>query len=82
MNIKPSEMFELCGMATKSAPVRSDVDSNQLQRSSGRSLSNALNGTNRLATSAPWGVSTTRCRFAPLGSELHSQPISAVNLPG
>jgi len=75
-------MFELWGIATNSAPVRADVSSSQVQRSSGYGLSTELKGWNRAATSAPALVNTTRCRLAPAGIELHSQPISAVNRPG
>ena len=45
-------------------------------------LSADENGRNCPAVSASADVMTTRCRFAPDGIELHSHPISVVNLPG
>jgi len=75
-------MFELWGMAVKSAPVAADVSSSHFQRSSGYMLSVDAYGSNCMATLASELVKTTRWRFAPAGIELHSQPIRAVNSPG
>ena len=75
-------MFELCGIATKCAPVRFEVLSRNPQRSSGLSLARLENGTKRSPTSAPSRTTTTRCRLACLGIALHSQASRVVKRPG
>ena len=80
--MNPLEMLELCGIDMNSAPVALAVASNHCQRSSGYGLSVLANGRNFCAVSASASVNTTRCKFAPPGIELHSQPTNAVNFPG
>ena len=81
-NMKPLETFELCGIDRKRAPVAALVSSSQAQRSSGYGLAPDDTGWKRRACSAPASVSTTRCRFAPPGVEVHSHPMRLVNAPG
>ena len=69
-------------MAIKRLSVRSPVSANHCHKSSGYWLWSEPKGIYWLALSPPSGVTTIRCRFAPVGIELHSHPSRLVNTPG
>ena len=69
-------------MAIKRLSVRSAVSASHCHKSSGYWLWSEPKGRYWLALSPPSGVTTMRCRLAPVGIELHSQPSRLVNTPG
>ena len=81
-NMSPPERLELCGIATKSAPISAEVFSRYAHISSGLCVSAFAIGTMRRAALAAAFVMITRCRFLPPGADVHSQPNSVVNSPG